>query len=61
MRIELVTLKEERAGAEVKMKNLESLLAAERRTRAEEEERARSIVRSYRVQLLNQPAVLSNN
>ena len=45
MRIELVTLKEERAGAEVKMKNLESLLAAERRTRAEEEERVKNLTR----------------
>ena len=45
MRIELLTLKEERAGAEAKMKNLESLLAAERRTRAEEEERVKNLTR----------------
>ena len=45
MRIEVLTLKEDRAGAEAKMKNLESLLAAERRTRAEEEERVKNLTR----------------
>ena len=45
MRIELVTLKEERAGGETKVKNLESLLAAERRTRAEEEDRVKNLSR----------------
>ena len=45
MRIEVLTLKEDRAGVEAKMKNLESLLAAERRTRAEEEERVKNLTR----------------